>query len=188
MIAGSSKYTRIRANIAFFSSIVAVIFASFYWLGRLGFSDNSVLLYLKILSISYFLLFFPVTLKKVAGYFKFKFTESWYSSDALISLFGLALLTAAGFIIPPSNLMALLPFVILGCLFFIINLVDFFSQHNLRKTLIFCILAALFSVILVFIYCSNQGTSPPLLFEDLVREHSPSDGLFHDAFCQMIKT
>lgn len=188
MIIKPSERMRLKTNIAIFSSITSIVFASFYWLGRIGLGDNSVLVFLKILSVGYFLLFLPVTIRKLAGYFKFKFTESWYNSDAAILLFGLTIVTAAGFMIPSFSFMALLPFIVLGNLFFLVNFADFFLQDKQKNNVIFCILAALFSVILVFICCSNQGTSPPLLFEDLVREHSPSDGLFHDAICQMIKT
>jgi hypothetical protein len=188
MMTRDSQGLRIKTNIALFSSIVAAVFAGFYWLGRLGFDNNSVLFYLKILSISYFLLFLPVTVRKAANSFGVSFTETWYNSDAAVSLFGLILVTAAGFIIPSFSLIALLPFIILGCLFFIINLIDFFLQYNQKSNVIFGILAVTFSIILIFIFCSYQGTSPPLLFEDFVREHSPSDGLFHYAICQMIKT
>ncbi len=177
-----------KATVAFFSSIIATIFAAFYWFGRLGFGDNSIFVILKVLSISYFLLFLPSAVRKARAYLGLSFEKSWYSSDAAISLLGLLLVILIGFLIPSFSMIAFAPFVLLGFLFFAINLIDYFSSNTTKNNLIFCFYAILFSILMVFIHSSNQGSTPPLVFEDLVTEHKPGDTLFHCAIAQMIKT
>lgn len=182
----SASY-KARLTIAVFSAVMATVFAVIYWICRFGFRDNPVSLILRVLPVAYFLIFLPITFRRLCASFGWIFKNAWYASDAALLLSGLFIITAVGFVLPFSNGFFLLPFILLGYLFFIVNIRDFFSFDSRSRVLSFCLTAVLFTLLIAFVFFANGGT-PPLMFEDLARDHSPSDTFYHCALFQMIKT
>lgn len=187
MVVNTNAFYKARLTIAVFSAVMASVFAAIYWICRFGFRDNPVSLILRVLPVAYFLIFLPVTFRRLCASFGWTFRDVWYASDAALLFFGLFIITAVGFILPFSNDFFLLPFILLGYAFFIVHVRDFFSFDSRSRGTSFCLIAVLFTLLIAFVFFANGGT-PPLMFEDLARDHSPSDTFYHCALFQMIKT
>lgn len=173
---------------AVFSSVMVLVFALIFWLMRLGLDNNSPFFLFKIAAVGYFLIHLPNICMKIAGYFGRQLGKLWYTSDAIIYLSGLLGLILAGLFLPEFNVFVLMFIVILGCLFFIVNMVDYFSSGTKISNFIFLAIAVLFTLAMGVMFTKIQGTPMPLMFEDFVRGYLPFEDFYHHSICQMIKT
>jgi len=174
---------------SFYVSIISSFIAFFYFLGRLGFHDGLFIQILNLLGFSFFVFYFPPTLKSFikekdsAGGF------SWTKSEPFYLLVALLIVTFSGMIRAHFSINVAPVFIILGLLFFILDFVRriFGKVQRLKVVNIFILLG--FSMYLVGRVWGGEMSSP-LFIENLMAGGSGNtlDTFFHGALSHIIQT
>ncbi len=133
-----------RITTAVFSAVVAIVLAGVYYAARLGFRENSFILVLQTLSLSFFLIFFPSFCRVMRRFLLGNRPSTWIGSDAALSLAGLLILPLAG-IVGLDGGMNLLPVLVtLGLLMCVAVFLVWLLSGGLGRSLVFMLCAGFF--------------------------------------------
>lgn len=169
-------------KISIFISVTPFVLGAAYYLARLGFENNSLLLVAKTVGLAYFLIFLP----EFAGLLKRKFRtpDFWYNSNSFVFLLGFFLVVFLGLISSLINL--IIPVVLAGYYFWVLSL-NVFTRNNNRLSVFFTIL---FGLIFSFVAVGSAwdgGYHNPLFFEKVILGVANIDTTFHASVVNMIK-
>lgn len=180
-------YLKSKIQIAVFASMAVLMISVVYWLFRFGFSDNSFLIIVKVVSLGFLVLTLPETISIIL-YSKKKKTE-WFNSSAFFSLIILFILVLIGF---------LLQFYYLPLVYFLgaLGLFSFFflivkSRLNWQSLILSLVASILFSILIIVLFWGYWGSGVfhnPLFLEKIFLGDAHLDTLFHSSVANMIKT
>lgn len=176
-------FDQARLTCSLFTATVGMVTASLYYAGRIGFSDNSVLPLLKLLSLSWFVLFFPHCLRPLTR----RVRPGWFTSDAWLGVVALSIVVLAGKFgssFSPSFGPLLYG---LGSAFFLISLGVWLSTDAVKRSLL-RIGCALILAFPVAIFAVGHPDLCPLLPEEIPIGLASLDSLFHASLVGVIDT
>jgi hypothetical protein len=131
-------------TVAVFSAVVATVLAGVYYFARLGFRDNSAILVMQTLSLSFFLLFFPSACRVLGRLFRWNGPSTWIGSDAALSLVGLVILPLAGIAGHAAGMNVSPVMVTLGLLMCVAMCLAWLLSGSLGRSVAFLLAAGLF--------------------------------------------
>ncbi len=175
------------AQTALFASMMAPVIAAIGFLGRQGFSDNSLLQWAKFVGLSWFLIHFSYAVRKLFRTPGDPLAAVWWQGHASLTLAGLALVVGCGVEQTGVTRVAAVLFSIVGAAALALRLVEY--ARSLRSLRVVCL--ALFAL-LMGLYAAGaiwgDGFENPLFVENLCNGYAHIDTLFHASLANMLRT
>jgi hypothetical protein len=175
------------AQAAFFASMMAPVIAAIGFLGRQGFSDNSLLRWAEFVGLSWFLVHFSYTVRKLFRTPNGPATTVWWQGHAPLTLAGLALVVGCG--VEHSGVACVFAraFAILGAAALVLRLV----QHARSLTALRVVSLCLFALLLGLYAAGSvwgEGFENPLFVENLCNGYAHIDTLYLATLANMLRT
>jgi len=166
-----------------FCALVALILAALFWICRIGVPNYSVLPIAKVLALTLFMLFFPHCCRLLRK----PSLREWYVSEAAMLLWGIIMLSLAGFLAPLLGFSLGPIFYGLGAFAFGFSFVSWVRGSGVPKSFKFliCALAVAIPIAIMSFFHVYQD---PLINELVTVGLAHRDTLFHAAVTSMIKT
>lgn len=171
--------------ISVFSFILACCITIAYWLLRFGFPDNSILIPIRVLGASCFILFLPLGF----SYFNRLLSDgvkSIFLNDTIVPVYGLILFTILGVLSSLTSINLSIVLIIMGYIFMLIGIFLFTSQNRLLSKVIITGFAFFFAVWIGGVVW--HILLKPFIIEGWACGTEKIDTLFHISMAQMIKT
>ena len=174
------------AQAAFFASIMAPVIAAIGFLGRRGFSDDSLVEWTQFVGLSWFLIHCSYVVRKLFGTPAAPATV-WWQGHAPLTLAGLALVVGCG--VEHSGVARVLAtaFAILGAAALLLRLVQHARSLAALRVVSLCLFA-----LLVGLYAAGSiwgaGFENPLFVENLCNGYAHIDTLYLATLANMLRT
>lgn len=170
-------------TISVFCAVIAITGVLIYWALQLGFALNDLHSSLRLLGLSFFVLFFPDAVCRAARLPGRPIPERWFFNEAMVVLYVLPLVYGAGALAPSVPAIGYC-FTGVGYGCFAISVVDFARRHTKWYVLAGIPIALLFSL------WATCRTLLPGMLETIVAGEAivNIDFWFNAAFTNIIKT
>lgn len=171
--------------ISIFTFTIAFCVAFLYWFLRAGLAENSILIVLKVLGISAFILLLPFGLRYLTKQLKTEVRETFFN-DTILPVYGLIFLGGVGYLTSVLQVNLAWVFVVAGYVFIFFTFRSFIQDLSIWSKVALILLGLFFGVwtggICWFWYLK------PFILEGWALGTDKVDTLFHIAIGQMIKT
>jgi hypothetical protein len=171
--------------ISVFSFILTIFIATYYWILRIGFADNSPIIIVKVIGFGAFIMLLPA----VFSWRKWNETTPWrkvFFSDTILPLYAVMLSTLLGWLGEVIGFNFSIVFIAAGYIFLFLVLFQFLKQIDSINKLVFAGIACFFGLWLASV-CWLIFLKP-FIMEGWACGTDKIDTLFHIAIGQMVKT
>ncbi len=175
--------------VLFFSIFISVSFGLAYFLTRLGIGETNYKFILFNISISIFILLFPLIILRYFKKFISNYKYSFLGIEAFLSVCGIALLLFLSYI--PVLYIKIFFLCASSLILFFYFIYHLYIQKILKVNILIFLIITIFSL---WLFSNAWGKtfhftySHPLFKEEILTGDAFVDSLFHSSFANMIKT
>lgn len=179
---------RFKIKITLLAVIMSTLGGFLYWLLRYGFDDNSILVILKILSVSYLLSTAPYLIGRLKRMITDNnFQESWFTSEAFLTIAVLCFIVFLGYLALITGVQLIYFILLLGFVSLSIFLIDYLLYYFEKIVILYIVVFVVFSLFIFSVIWSNKYQSP-LFLEKIYTGSVTNDSLSQPAISNSIKT
>jgi hypothetical protein len=175
------------AQAAFCASMMGPVIAAIGFLGRQGFSDNSLLQWAEFVGLSWFLIHFSYAVRKLFRTPDAPAAVVWWQGHAPLTLAGLALVVGCGVEHSGAACVFARAFAILGAAALVLRLVQHARSLVALRVVSLCLFA-----LLLGLYAAGsvwgEGFENPLFVENLCNGYAHIDTLYLATLANMLRT
>jgi hypothetical protein len=175
-----------KDTIAVFAAVIVLTLATIYYLMRIGF-DNPIGPLLKVVTVSFWVLFSPQGFRFIRNRFNMFRQEAWFTTDAFAVLVALFLLVLAGVLVQFINVNFIVLFSIAGLCLALVTLARWLMDDTKKISALFLAFAGLIGIwVAAFIW--GQDYQSPILLERLIFGGiATRDAMFQIAVANMVR-
>lgn len=171
--------------ISVFSFFLTFFIASYYWILRVGFADNSILVVLKVVGFGAFVLLLPAVLSMKTSFYNRLSTRVFFT-ETIIPLYVLIIACLLGYLGTILHVDLSIIFILAGYVCFTLCAISFIKKIQFFHKALLIAVAGFFALWVASL--SWMHYLKPYLLEGWACGTDKIDTLFHIAIGQMIKT